>query len=681
MHLAALLLLAGSASAQSLDLGPVERPAVNTGNALGVHFMAELEASASDRERALVRLAAALARTGEARDELVARTIDRHLDTLREVLREAEGILQDPGEEPVRRQRMRELLARIDRIAMEVDGVDAAERRRLTERLLGAVAQLAGEVTGTGVLLPARLERTRSDEAVAVEELLSRIGGLDESIGPSADRLVSLTRLFSELRSVPSVEDAAAGHLSGVAGVVDFFELPAEGYIVRLASGRLPDALARCLFERDGAARSPADAGLMLGVLARIGVIVERCGALEGDTARRIEPVLGALLGRLEEPGDAELVNQVLLPIERSVGLIVRGAKLPAPSGVSPQLQYAWRFLLPEEQRARVAAIEAIGLIPTDPERVASPDVVSALVGHAEYVESLEALLGVDALQRELEASRLPGAAGALDMLRSDLRQMGDRRGYREAGARVLPIVRTMSRYRELPGADVVLAARADEPAWAAVLRDQLAGDLETLRVRLAMQMIVEASGGAMEGDAERLDARESLETLRRGVLLGADLLTLDSRARDALDALPEFAWFAGDGAIGLSAVVGLDRAGAAIGEATAALASDDAQRASVVLAGVEAEATMIGVLAELARRLSEGSGSGASADAMEAALAMRRVEGLGHAGAALVELSLCGRYRAAGLDERALRRYALEQAERAIAELDWLRAVWQRRR
>ncbi|MFG0294146.1 MAG: hypothetical protein ACF8MJ_13475 [Phycisphaerales bacterium JB050] len=670
---AALLVLAGSSGAQTLDLGPVPRPPVNTDDALTVRFMAEAEASASEWERAIVSLAAVLARSGDPIEELAARTIGRHLNSYRRVIREAERIGHDSNADPVMRQRLREMLARFD-------GVDQTNALTTMEKKLAILAELAHEALGAELEQPARLGEREGEGADDPDGLRTRIASAQDRLGPSASRLLELVDLLESVRAVPALETEAERGLSAIAGVVEFWELPGDRFVVRAAFNRLPGALERCLFD-DGAERRPTEAVLMLEALARVGSMVKRCQDLEGDTARRIEPVLGAMLDRLRDPFDAEMLDLVVLPVDRSVGLVVRGSELPAAGRVSPQLQYAWRFLLPQEQDARVAAIDAVAAIVGDAELIASPQVVSALVGHAEVLESLEALLDVDTLQDELDGAGTPGAAAALEALRADLRLMGDRKGYREAGARVLPIVRTLARYRELPGGEALAGSGDHAPEWVRQLKALVEARLGALRVRLAMELIAQHTGTVPTNDPEALNAQDTLETIRQTVLIASDLLVLQEGGMASLDALPEFEWFAGEGQIGLSGAIGLERVEQTMAEVVAALEDDNAQRAESLLRSIEAETTVVGVLAELARGTAHRVGGGAGRAAMESALVIRRARSHASAGAALVELSLTGRYREDGVDARALLRYAEDQAERVIDDLPWLREAWQRRR
>jgi hypothetical protein len=358
---------------------------------------------------------------------------------------------------------------------------------------------------------------------------------------------------------------------------------------------------------------------------------------------------------------------------------VARGAGLPSAGAVSAQLQFAWRFLLPQEQAARIAAIDAVARILADPSAMASPDTVSALVAHADLVESLESLLEVDVLQEELDGAGVAGAFGALESLRRELRQMGDRDGYREAGAKVLPIVRTLARYREMPGRDEVFVEREGEPEWVAGLRGLLDERLGALRVRLAMELIARATGeGATNDDAERIDAQQSLETLRRLVMAAADVLVLLDGGMERLGALPEFETFDGDESlIGVGGVVGLDELGATIEQAIGEFERDDALGARSLLDSVSERLVIAGVLAECARRVSGDTG----ASGLEAALVWRRMAELGDGAAAAAELSLTGSYRTRGVEINAVRRYAADQAERMIDRIDWLREAWQLRR
>lgn len=669
---AALLVLAGSSGAQTLDLGPVPRPPVNTGDALTVRFMAEAEASVSERERAVVSLAAVLARSGDPVEELASRTIGRHLGLYRRVIREAERIAHDAASDPVVRQRLRELLARFDR-------VDQSDAGSALEKKFAILAELAHEALGAEMVQPVRLGKREGVGQDDPDGLRSRIALVQDRFGSSASRLLELVDLLESVRALPALEAEAERGLRAISGVAGIWELSEERFIVRSVFRRFPGALERCLFN-GGAARRPAEAVLMLEALARIGSMVEQCQGLEGDTARRIEPVLGAMLDRLRDPFDAEMLDLVALPVGRSIGLVVRGSRLPATGRVSPQLQYAWRFLLPQEQEARVAAIDAVASIVGDAELIASPQVVSALVGHAEVLESLEALLDVDTLQDELDGAGTPEGAAALEVLRADLRLMGDRKGYREAGARVLPIVRTLSRYRALPGGEVLAGSGDRAPEWAKRLESLVEARLGALRVRLAMELIAQHAGTVPTNDPEALNAQETLETIRRTVLIASDLLVLHGGGMASLDALPEFEWFDDEGQIGLSGAIGLDRVEQTMAEVVAALEDDNAQRAESLLRSIEAEATVVGVLAELARGTERRVGSGEARAAMESALVIRRARSHASAGAALVELSLTGRYREDGVDARALLRYAEDQAERVIDDLPWLREAWQRR-
>lgn len=676
------MLIAPVSSAQTLNLGPVPEPQQNTSDALVAHFMGELEASRSERERALVRLASRLARTGDPLDELASRTISRHLDALRGALREAEQITQDPAADRVRRQRLRELLARVDR-AIESNPLDSIEDAQLpaaAESLLGRVAELARELEQGPMSTPPRFSE---DAALPdAQTLRESIASLDEPFQDSGARLTELLDLFQGVRTVPSLEAVSARGVRAIAGVVEFAQLGTEEFIPRSALNRLPQTLEDCLFDETGP-RSPTEALAMLGALARLGTLVERCAALQGDTARRLEPVLGDMITRLASPGDAEVLELMFPPLERSVGLIARGAELPSVRAVSPQLQYAWRFLLPQEQAARIASVESIARITEDPGLIASPEVVSALVGHAEVVESLEALLGVDILQDELESAGVPGASQALEALRADLRLMGDREGYRSAGARVLPLVRLLARYRSLPGVERVLAAfeAESEPEWAAALRVLIEAELDRWRLRLAMERISASAGTPIELPEEQLDARQTLETLRRTVLAASDIIELADGGFERLGALPEFETFENGNTLGVRTAMDFDALSGAIGEATDALARGDAQRASVALDGVQDELVVAGVLAELSRRATGEADDRASVAAMECALVLRRLNALGDSAEHLAAVSLAGRYREAGLDRRALRAWMTDQAERTIDTLDWLSAEWQRRR
>ena len=384
------------------------------------------------------------------------------------------------------------------------------------------------------------------------------------------------------------------------------------------------------------------------------------------------------MLDGLRSPGDADLLGLTLTPLERSFGLVARGAGLPSAGAVSAQLQFAWRFLLPQEQAARIAAIQAIRAIVDDPSNMASPDTVSALIAHAELVESLESLLEVDVLQQELDSAGVPGAFQALEALRRDLRMMGDREGYRAAGARVLPIVRALARYRAMPGADEIEARRENEPEWVPMLRTLLDERLGTLRVRLAMELI---GGEEIADDPERLNARQTLETLRRLVIAAADALELSDSGLDRLDALPEFEAFGDASSLGIRGVVGLDELNATIGQAVRAIELDDAHRAAALLDSVEDRLVIAGVLAELARRVDPMADESLSSRALEGALVWRRLSALDGGGRPVAELSLTGTYRAEGVQLSALRRYAADQAERTIDGVDWLREAWQRRR
>lgn len=672
--------IASVSHAQTLNLGPVPAPDQNTADALTARFTAELEASRSDRERALVRLASRLARTGDPLDELASRTISRHLDALRGVLREAERIAQDPNAEPVRRQRLRELLALVENAieAHPVDSIDDSGLAGAAEAIFGAVGALAREVEQSAMHSPSRLS--------AGEPLpdASRLAGAIESLGDpfdgSRERVAELLNLFESVRAVPSLEAVSARGLRAIAGVVKFAQLGDDRFMARSALNRLPRSLEMCLFDESGV-RPPTEALVMLESLARLGSLVERCAALEGDTARRLEPVLGDMITGLASPSDAEVLDLIFPPLERSVGLIARGAELPAVRAVSPQLQYAWRFLLPQEQAARIASIESIGRISADPGMVASPEVVSALVGHAEVVESLEALLGVDVLQDELDSAGIPGAFDALEALRADLRLMGDRDGYRDAGSRVLPLVRLLARYRSLPGAERVLIASDTEPDWAGALRALITGRLDRWRLRLAMERISANAGTPIELPEEQLDAQQTLETLRRTVLASSDVLELAGGGFDRLDALPEFETFESGNTLGVRAAMDFDALSSAIGEATDALTRGDAQRASVVLDAVRDELVIAGVLAELSRRVTGSPDDRASVASMECALVLRRLNALGDSAEHVASLSLAGRYREAGLNRTALRAWMGDQAERTIDTLDWLSASWQRRR
>ena len=678
--IAMAMLIAPASPAQTLNLGPVPAPRQNTSDALTAHFMGELEASQSERERTLVRLGARLARTGGPLNELASRTISRHLDVLRGSLRDADRIAQDASEDPLRRQRLRELLARVDRAIRShpLDSIDDAQLPASAEAVLGTMADLARELEQGPMSTPPRLSgETALPDTRTLRE---SIGALREPFDESADRLLELLNLFESVRAVPSLESASERGLRALAGVVGFTQIEDDRFVPRSALQRLPQALEGCLFDETGP-RSPTEALAMLEALARLGTLVERCASLEGDTARRIEPVLGGMLTGLTSPAEAQMLDLMFPPLERSVGLIARGAALPSVQAVSPQLQYAWRFLLPQEQAARIASIESIARITDDPGLIASPEVVSALVGHAEVVESLEALLGVDVLQDELDSAGVPGAFQALEALRADLRLMGDREGYRAAGGRVLPLVRLLARYRSLPGADRVLAGSGADPDWAERLRALITGELDRWRLRLAMERISANAGTPIEMTGEQLDARQTLETLRHTVLAASDIIELADGGFERLDALPEFETFHGGDTVGVRAGVEFEAVSSAIGAATDALARGDAQRASVVLGGVQDELIVVGVLAELSRRVTGGSDDRASVASMECALVLRRLSALGESADHIASLSLGGRYREAGLDRRAFRAWMTDQAERTIDTLDWLSASWQRRR
>ncbi|MFU8828388.1 MAG: hypothetical protein ACNA8P_03035, partial [Phycisphaerales bacterium] len=314
------------------------------------------------------------------------------------------------------------------------------------------------------------------------------------------------------------------------------------------------------------------------------------------------------------------------------------------------------------------------------PAAIASPEVVSALVGHAELVESLEALLGVDLLQRELEQAGVPGAYPALEALRVQLRQMGNRTGYREAGGRVLPIVRTLARYRDMPGSDRLLIEREYEPEWAGELRIILTQQLGPLRVQLAMQLIGESTGETTTPNTERLDARGTLETLRRTIITAADLLDL-ADGLDRLDALPEFEVFEAEPALGLRRALALDDLDRTFTEVVDALARSDAHRARSLLDRDEDRLVSVGVLAELSRRTQAPETTSAAGRALEAALVWQRAEALGPGAHHLLELSLAGRYHPSGLSMNSLRDYISDQAERTIDTIDWLSEAWQHRR
>lgn len=671
---AAVLLMVSAAGAQTLNLGPVPKPRRGTTDSLVVRFMAANDEARSERERAIVSVGARLARTGDPIDELAAQTVSRGLDELIELLREAERIAASAETEAVVRQRLRERFIRLD---ASVEAVRVEEDLRLgTERLLGdvvAVLHAAGLVRGGS---PLRLRGTGGVPDAGV--LVERSARLGEGLEASGARLGELVALYEGVRGVPALEGVGVSGLRAVEGVLDFAELPADGFVARSARNRLGGALEACLFA-EGELRAAGVSLEMLRVLARIGALVERCAGLEGDTARRVEPVVGAMLDRLQTPEDAEVLGVLLLPLERSLGLVERGAGLPSAGAVSAQLQFAWRFLLPQEQAARVAAIDAVARILTDPSAMASPDTVSALVAHADLVESLESLLEVDVLQRELDEAGVAGSFGALEALRRELRQMGDRDGYREAGARVLPIVRTLARYRAMPGRDEVFVEREGEPEWAAGLRVVLDERLGALRVRLAMELIARATGeGETNDDAERIDAQQSLETLRRLVMAAADVLVLVDGGMERLGALPEFETIDGvESLIGVRGVIGLDDLAATIGQAVGDFERGDALGARSLLDAIDERLVIAGVLAECARRVSEEAG----ASGLEAALVWRRMGELGDGAAATAELSLAGSYRASGVEIGAVRRYAADQAERMIDRIDWLREAWQRRR
>jgi len=678
-HSAATVLLLGSvASAQTLDLGPVPKPRRGTTDTLVVRFMAANDEARSERERAIVSVGSRLARTGDPVDELAAQTISRGLDELIGLLREAERMAASAETDAVVRQRLREALIRLDASAGAAR--DSEDVRRGAERLLGDVAAVLHAAGLAGGGSPPRLQS--GGRLPDAGELQERAGRLDEGLERSGVRLGELVAVYERVRGVPALEGVGVLGLRSAEGVLDFAEMSADGFIARSARTRLGSALEACLM--DGSGPRSAGASLeMMRALARIGALVERCAGLEGDTARRVEPVLGSMMDRLRSPEDAELLRVLLVPLERSLGLVERGAGLPSAGAVSAQLQFAWRFLLPQEQAARVAAIDAIGRILADPSAMASPDTVSALVAHADLVESLESLLGVDVLQRELDGAGVAGAFGALEALRRELRQMGDRTGYREAGARVLPIVRTLARYREMPGRDEVLDEREGEPEWVAGLRGLLDERLGALRVRLAMELIGTATGeGETNDDAERIDAQQSLETLRRLVIAAADVLVLLDGGMERLGALPEFETFDGsESLIGLSGIVGLDELGVTIEQAIGEFERDDALGARSLLDSVAERLVIAGVLAECARQARVDEGDAAVGGGLEAALVWRRMADLGDGAAAAAELSLTGSYRARGVEISAVRRYAADQAERMIDRIDWLREAWQRRR
>lgn len=668
-------MLASAGHAQTLDLGPVPKPQQNTTDALAMRFIAASERAQSDRERAIISLASRLARTGDPVDELAARTIERHLEELTGAVRAAEAAAASGETPPVIRQRLRERLIRFDASAQTA--ASDADLRRSAERLLGDLAQLERAAHGDEDPMPPASLRTDRGSIDAVA-LRTRLAELPESLEPFAARLAELIDLYDGVRSVPALEQRGIEGLDAIGGVLDLALLPTERFIPRSAAQQLPSALESCLID-GSSVRDPLRAQAMLGVLARIGALVERCAPLEGDTARRVEPVLRAMLLTLRTPEDAEMLGLTLTPLERSLGLVARGAALPSAGAVSAQLQFAWRFLLPQEQSARIVAIEAISAIVGDPSSMASPDTVSALIAHAELVESLESLLGVDVLQQELDEAGVPGAFPALETLRKDLRMMGDREGYRAAGARVLPIVRTLARYRSMPGAEELAAEHEGEPEWTAALRALLDERLGALRVRLAMELI--GGGSDAPTDPERFDAQRTLETLRRVVASAADVLVLTTGGMDRLDALPQFEAF-GDGAsLGVRGVMGLDELSEAMAEAIGALERDDAQRAAAILDGLEGRLVIAGVLAEMASRVDGLSEESAATRALECALVWRRVESFNAGAGPLVQLSLTGTYSESGLDRRALVRYAADQAERTIDGVGWLREAWQRRR
>ncbi|XOV75957.1 MAG: hypothetical protein ACFHWZ_02955 [Phycisphaerales bacterium] len=246
---------------------------------------------------------------------------------------------------------------------------------------------------------------------------------------------------------------------------------------------------------------------------------------------------------------------------------------------------------------------------------------------------------------------------------------------------RVLPLVRLLARYRSLPGADRVLAGSGADLVWAEPLRALITGELDRWRLRLAMERISANAGTPIEMTGEKLDARQTLETLRRTVLAASDIIELADGGFERLDALPEFETFDGEDTLGVRAAVDFEAVSSAVGAATDALALGDAQRASVVLGGVQDELIVVGVLAELSRRVTGASTDRASVASMECALVLRRLTALGDSADHIASLSLAGRYREAGLDRRAFRAWMTDQAERTIDTLDWLSASWQRRR
>ena len=247
---AALTLFGPISGAQTLNLGPVPAPSQNTSDALAARFVAELEASTSDRERALVRLASRLARTNDPIDELAARTIARHLDTLRRALRDAERTTRDGAADPVRRQRLREALARVDLLIASTPGSSADDRlvEDAAEDLLSAIGVVAREVEGATTAMPASL-REAGTVTPDTDALRATIRSLGEPYDASGTRLLELLDLIENVRSVPSLEARASRGLNSIAGVVRFTQLDTERFIARSMLNRLPRTLERCLFE------------------------------------------------------------------------------------------------------------------------------------------------------------------------------------------------------------------------------------------------------------------------------------------------------------------------------------------------------------------------------------------------------------------------------------------------
>lgn len=677
--LAILMMLGtmGSASGQTLNLGSPARPEQDTRAALVAVFAESVELAESDRQRALIRLGARLAWTQTPSNELAARTLVRHMDKLMDGIREAERLAMDPGTDPVLRQRLREHMIRFDRTVGDSDlgSLNGAALERHAEHTLSTLSALLATLIGED---PGVLPSLRSlYDAVDVGSIRALAQNLPERYGSVASGVVGLVDLLDEVSAVPALEAPADRGLRATGRIVGLAQMSDEHFLPRVVGQRLPGAIERCLSQR-----TVPDTLVMLDTLSGIAGLVGTVAALEGDTARRVEPVLLAMVDRLQSPDDAELLGAIMPPLERSLRLTARGAALPSPGGVSAQLQFSWRFLLPQEQEARVAAIAQLERIVANPAMVASPEVVSALVRHAELVESLEALLGVDVLQRELDGAGVPGAFQALEALRRDLRQMGDRRGYREAGQRVLPIVRTLARFRQMPGSERIHALEPDDPEWASGLRSILADRLEPMRVRLAMQLIAESGGESIPADPERLDARSALETLRRVTLVSSDYLELASGGLERLNQLPEFEVFEPETMIGHAALLRLHDIEMALSLAVESLERDDAQRASAMLDGFDDELVLLGVFAELARRVAPAAKGGTAADhALEVGMVWQRMTEQGPGSAHLLELSLAGRYAAGGLSVPGLRAYATDQAERAIDTIEWLSEAWQLRK